>query len=282
MNLEKKEYEDHEYHETYYFCYAIKNILNDQGAYVRGLDEFHGDGRSQSFSEAFPKWSHFHRFIEFIVLAIYSEEYNSRNLDAKLNAFKSYTSRYKANNGNPIVSFETMYDSYIEYLSKNNIPLRSSTVYDLEGFLTNFHNSMEFDDYIIKTVKEVFYILFGNRLLLQSFNEMISGVRESDWDSGDVDAKTITKKGYLKRAHIPKWVQKAAFYRDKGRCVICKKDLTDLVNIFNAENFDHIVPLARFGINDVSNIQLLCSQCNQTKKAKHNESSNDYYPWYMI
>jgi 5-methylcytosine-specific restriction endonuclease McrA len=57
-------------------------------------------------------------------------------------------------------------------------------------------------------------------------------------------------------------------------------DLSGLVNIENSENYDHIVPLASYGLNDVTNIQLLCSKCNKKKSGGTAITSYKYQTWY--
>ena len=49
----------------------------------------------------------------------------------------------------------------------------------------------------------------------------------------------------------------------KGKCTACRVDIRSLFHI------DHIVPLKLGGCNDVSNLQLMCPRCNQTKNASH-------------
>lgn len=49
----------------------------------------------------------------------------------------------------------------------------------------------------------------------------------------------------------------------RGRCVVCKTDIRSKYHV------DHIVPLARGGGNQKTNIQLLCPPCNCSKNAKH-------------
>ncbi|HBE6259451.1 TPA: HNH endonuclease [Escherichia coli] len=276
----KNMFNQHLYHDVYFFCHAIKNILNNQSDYIRGLYDFYGDGRINRFDIPFPRWSHFHDFVEFIVLNIYSEDLKHDHLSNVLNNMKSYSSRAVNDDNISVNSFEYIHKKYLAHLNENELEISYTTVSDLEEFLYEFHSSEEFLKHIENTVREVFYILFGNRKVMQDFNEMIARVREDEIDV--IDTKYHKDNGLLRRKNIPEWVKNAVYHRDKGRCVVCKKDITRMVNIYNIVNFDHIVPLAMFGLNDISNIQLLCAECNGEKKANNTLTSYDYYEWYEI
>ena len=63
------------------------------------------------------------------------------------------------------------------------------------------------------------------------------------------------------RIPIPPEVRKYVFVRDFYHCQSCGKTDTE-ANL----NVDHIIPLARGGKNDLSNLQTLCSTCNQRKR----------------
>ena len=63
------------------------------------------------------------------------------------------------------------------------------------------------------------------------------------------------------RIHIPPEVRKYVFERDKYQCKCCGK-----TNRETHLTIDHIIPLARGGQNDISNLQTLCRTCNQRKK----------------
>lgn len=124
--------------------------------------------------------------------------------------------------------------------------------------------------------EEIFHILFSNRGFLLNFNKLITNtVKEVNYPS-----EFITTKGTIKRVNIPKWVKTAVFHRDKGRCVFCNTDLTSIVNTLITSNYDHMVPLDKFGINDPCNIQLCCEKCNKSKTNKEASTSNKYFSWW--
>jgi 5-methylcytosine-specific restriction endonuclease McrA len=66
-----------------------------------------------------------------------------------------------------------------------------------------------------------------------------------------------------KRIPIPSEVRKYVFTRDKYQCRSCGK-----TNQQTQLHIDHIIPLAKGGSNDISNLQTLCVKCNQQKKDK--------------
>ncbi|ACK68136.1 HNH endonuclease [Rippkaea orientalis PCC 8801] len=63
------------------------------------------------------------------------------------------------------------------------------------------------------------------------------------------------------RIPIPESVREYVFQRDNYNCQSCGKNKQQVTL-----NVDHIIPLAKGGSNDISNLQTLCKQCNQKKK----------------
>lgn len=122
-------------------------------------------------------------------------------------------------------------------------------------------NELQFIQLFDQMALEAFYILFLNRNFLLKFNRLVDDtIQEVNYPDG-----VLTEKGTIKRKTIPQWVRNAVYHRDKGRCVYCNTDLTGIVNLLTAKNFDHMVPLDLFGANDPCNIQLSCETCNKSK-----------------
>ncbi|BDO07198.1 HNH endonuclease [Aeromonas caviae] len=113
------------------------------------------------------------------------------------------------------------------------------------------------------------------------FNTMMANALEREHTVESKSDDLIRKNGKLKRKNIPSWVRKAVYFRDRGRCVLCNKDLSGTLNLDNVANYDHIVPLSNFGFNDISNMQLLCKECNQNDKHGGDATTSSFYhSWY--
>lgn len=122
-------------------------------------------------------------------------------------------------------------------------------------------------DIIWNIVNEVVYLLFQNRKFLLHFNEWLAEMH---------NYKIVRKAP-------PKWVQRAVFHREKGRCVICNRDLSGIIDIEEdfAVHLDHMVPIEEGGLNDFSNMQLMCQQCN-LKKGMKAYTNTIYRFWFDI
>ncbi len=169
-----------------------------------------------------------------------------------------------------------LWDERFEHF-KINIQQFSFEIYDrvIDWFDEN-------EDKFIKLFERmadgIFYTLFNNRGFLLDFNKTVALFVEDSISQFPSDF--VTHKGRIKRRNIPKWLKKAVFYRDKGKCVLCGTDLTNTINTLQNENYDHIVPLDLYGVNDPCNIQLLCEKCNKKKSNKKITTSEKYYGWW--
>jgi 5-methylcytosine-specific restriction enzyme A len=74
------------------------------------------------------------------------------------------------------------------------------------------------------------------------------------------------------RIPIPPSVRKYVFQRDNYQCKSCGKTHQE-----TQLQIDHIIPLAKGGSNDISNLQTLCRQCNQRKRHHFDPRFRPYY-----
>lgn len=108
-------------------------------------------------------------------------------------------------------------------------------------------------------VTEVFTLLFADREAMKAFNLRIAN---------SLEERTP------RCTYWPKWLERALFCREKGLCAICKADLTSLFHTYGKLAIDHIVPIALKGVNDPTNLQVLCGKCNGEKSGTTVVTSN--------
>ena len=124
----------------------------------------------------------------------------------------------------------------------------------------------------------VFSILYGDRAFLAKFNELAArGVRDLKMAN---HPEILQHDGTLSRPYWPKDLLRAVANRDRVKCAVCLRDLSDVIAINSPESrIDHIVPLNLGGTNDPTNLQLLCEPCNQ-EKGGHTIHTGRFYQVY--
>lgn len=281
------------FYQTYYFANAIRNILHDQFGFLRTLDEFYGDDKYMAHVTPFPKYSALHCFIEFVIDYILSDEINEIKLEKRQETVRRYSSipvaledmrPTKLPINEAFDYYDIEHESFEDWLRERDKTFLEATDDDLSDYYMDLRLAGPYETLLKRAVQEVFFVIFQNRRLLLIFNDMIA--RQIEHCEPDELPKEyrgyFSSSGVLKRVAIPSWVRRATFFRDRGFCALCHRDLSGILNISNIEHFDHIVPLAQGGLNDVSNIQLLCQDCN-LKKLHHEVTTSDYYEaWYSM
>lgn len=259
----------------YHFADVIDGVLEDPYSYIVNLSGFYGEGEIQWHLKPFQKHSCFHRFICFIVDSVFYEDpglIKDHNKD-KVLYLDYWFEKYGFNDGR-----------FNDWLKDNNkdYGVGHASVGDIDDYLEEVFLSVEYETLIFQIADEVFYLMFSNRKILLRFNRLISmylgGVDKTEIDTANLCY--LKRDGRLKRRALPKWVKDAVFFRDRGRCVLCNKDLSNLISRQNSSNYDHIVPLNLHGFNDVTNIQLLCEKCNKKKSGSNIGTSQIYEKWY--
>lgn len=247
MSEKPKDYYEARGFSIYYFANAVFNVVNDSFAYLRGIDDILGDMRVLNLMRPFHKFTNLHYFLGAIIRDVIEEEMERRD---------ESTPRF-----------------LMAFLRTYNVPFDAKNLVDEDGFYSFASESQAYHNALDSLVEEVFHIFFNDVRFLQDFNQLCA-----DFINGaGFGEEFLTQTGTLKRVRIPKWARRAIFHRDKGECRECKRSLAMIVNRLDTERYDHIIPLARFGANDVTNLQLLCEPCN-LKKAAGMRPVSSLYP----
>jgi hypothetical protein len=255
------------YYGTYYFCNLIQNVVEGENfGYLRAFDEFFS---GLGYQNKFQKDSVLHGFIEFCIDRVFQEDldkvlYEKGEENYKLPDFKD--SDFLVCRVLEFYGIER--ESLIDWISHGRYHV-SEFVDDIISQYFRDFIILEVGDLIERLTEEVFHVLFLNRTFLLEFNLLVAGCFTELIEEDDEDFKDMFQKPhYFKRARIPIWVKRAVFFRDNGYCVFCPANLSGIIDALPNENYDHMVPLANGGINDVSNIQLSCESCNKSKNAQ--------------
>ena len=261
----------HNYFNTYYYSNIISNILNADFEVLGFIDSFFNDEEAiHHLARPFEKESALHAFIFHIIHNFFEEDmcnYDEKNFHSSLYA--------------DIVLKQFGITNYsLEEVIGERKPLQYS---DVEEYHDELRLIGILEELYQKITNEIFYLLFNNRDVLLRYNSMVA--QQMDFESNktiedDYVRRYFNKKGYLRTVRVPEWCKRSVFFRDRGKCCLCLKDLSGLLSPATDRHYDHIVPLVQGGLNDVSNLQLLCSICNLKKNKIHIITSDYYESWY--
>lgn len=68
------------------------------------------------------------------------------------------------------------------------------------------------------------------------------------------------------RRSVPALRRLEVLARDGYRCQRCRRDIDEIAALHLRLEIDHIVPVSKGGGNEISNLQVLCQECNQAKR----------------
>ena len=268
------------YLDVYLLCQTANNLL--RGGFERLIDDFFATQFTEDQNiTAFSKESYLHRYCEWVVDQMcWDDMENSADLmrkSAKISKGENWEgtlwvdrliNQYQTDEDEKADIF-LFYGEKLQGIER----LADEEINDYAyNYLSELTLSGRYEDCAKKLAREMFYVLFQNRDFLLVFNNTLASYR---WmalsDNNETD----------KRTNIPHWAKRAVWFRDRGCCVFCGKDLSGLANNLGdrAVHYDHMVSLADCGVNDVANLQLTCRDCNLSK-LKRSETSNMYYNWY--
>ncbi|GAB6142093.1 hypothetical protein JCM14076_28220 [Methylosoma difficile] len=266
-----------EYYGTYSFAALIQDLAFNGFDLSEIFDDFIKDLSSDVF-RPFLKFSVLHQFIAFVVRRNFEEEVDDVVLDSVVN-----NKNYILWVDDALKTYKITHLEFNDWLRKNSLTVEKleheDTILEYYEYLYEIGT---FKELLQKIADEVFFVLLINRTFLYHFNKQLSAhiAKIKTQDLQECQIKHFKNDGVLKRVNIPIWARNAVFFRDRGICSNCQKNISGLLNLNNSKHFDHIVPLISGGLNDISNLQLLCETCNLHKGSKAIPASNIYGKWY--
>ena len=265
------------YFETYYYANVVDEMLTDVEPFLVNLNNWHVDRKEELFVRPFSRWSVLHDLSYFVIEELFQER--TRDIDmselARDRTSRLWVEEAMRHHGQKVIPFR----SWVKDAGIKPSKITEDHVHDYHQSLME---SGELSALLEQLANEVFFLLFANRMLLAKLNHYIS-VAARHIDAPDISDEyrcCLEANGTIKRVALPEWVKRAVFFRDRGKCASCNSDLSGILTAQPDRHYDHIVPLAEYGINDVTNIQLLCATCNRGKGRRRLAISDRYEPWY--
>lgn len=163
--------------------------------------------------------------------------------------------------------FEENEDVYYDLLNDKNECFKKLSVVLSTQFNTELEKAKH--EYSREFAERVFH----DRILCEYISNLIVLI---GFDGRSDDSEQPV--AWIERKKFPEWSKRAVIARDRGLCANCGQNLVG--ELKEAYHFDHIVPLSRAGTNDLSNLQLLCANCN-LKKSNNLLPVNSSIPKYL-
>jgi hypothetical protein len=286
----------HEYFRTYRIANVVDAIMRDPLAYLRELEGLTVNDGIYNFLPRWQKESALHKFIRFVADEILMDDTDGATrvpfgpdrlnpkwilpVDAAMLRYGIIDEPVFLIPEEPTSDGASVGDGDPSDCSDPHYV--ANACYD---YLSGLRWTQAYENLMARIADEVFYVMFLNRRALANLNEFLARyvgeVSLANFDTGEASLVDLfARDGELKRVRPPMWARRAVFYRDRGRCTACGADLSGLIDTLSVGNYDHMMPLARGGLNDVTNLQLLCENCNFKKSDRLVAPSNRYRRWY--
>ncbi|QFU94090.1 HNH endonuclease [Amycolatopsis sp. YIM 10] len=283
---------------TYYFVYQLDSFMSRESILSRAFGDEFSEGL-HLYVAPFKRWTTLHLFTEFFIEQVLDEDFD-RASNTRYVRRDSCSNQYCPASPAWLLSVDLMKSHGFDVSEATHElgqwaeagayccppPGDLGTGPDFDICVPEIEGG-DYADFVRQLTEEVFFVFFANRSFLYKFNShLASWVLHSDGQQvlpdEDLFKKTNKSGSTLKRARIPEWAKRAVFFRDRGRCCKCERDLGGAYSPINRVEFDHIVPLAIGGLNDVTNLQMLCKTCNNDKRARRIEPGRVYERWFPM
>lgn len=298
--MDNREFRNVSYHRTYYWSSLIEGVLHNHFAYLRNLESLFGERGILRFCEPYSRDTALHQFARFCIDETFHEDLGASSVELWQAPTGDEAGDYR--DPDKVLPVEAaLLDLGIDYGRTSCELLRDAGSYSsrqpdtnlrfYENFWEDLYPSEAYGQLLCDLAEDVFFIMFLNRSALAALNEMAAVyLKNYDYEpeveglgiglvKHEAKDHTVTR---LERRKPPVWARNAVRYRDRDHCGSCGREMGMRWNRDDPSHFDHIVPLARGGLNDVTNLQLLCQSCNLEAGSQPKTPRENHQRWYPI
>jgi 5-methylcytosine-specific restriction endonuclease McrA len=170
------------------------------------------------------------------------------------------------------IADESDFQDFTEYMAKGMTSVKLTRI-------TSRYRTQKHRENFKKGLKDIsnsaFHQIWIRPGLLLAFNlkiaESVKLLKKSDY-------KYLKNDGVFERpTSFPKWTHNIVKYRERGLCFYCNKNVANSITPNQEYDIDHLVPLAKGGTNDATNLILSCPECNNKKRASIVLIEDKYY-----
>lgn len=243
--------------------FAPQNFATTVAAVVSGgwseMSDFFDEDRCLSFIEPYPEQSALHVFTTWLACRMLNEETNDADLEAAREAGKGERAGLLAVD-EAFLLYGMKGDSFAAFLREAGKKPAEAVEDDVYDYVEGLLECGTLEELGFKIADKAFPILLADAGAVEDFNEAvaerIAAMKTADLEMED--ALYFASDGRLHEAPMPPWVRKLVTKREAGKCARCAADLS----VANRRTcFRLVVPASKGGINDVSNVHLLCERC---------------------
>lgn len=240
------------------------------------------DGGIEAFLTPWQKHSALHRIVEYVAHDLFSADCTGPRLITIERHWRDRRHLLPVDYALELYGLQEPADAHVpdERLLQDDPAAASDAAYDY--FTEDLQLSAPYEQLLHQLADEVFYVMFNNRTALEALNGFLAGAVLGLEGQVERLEHLFRVDGRLKRRSPPAWACRAVYHREQGLCATCRTDLSFERSPLSPQSFDHIVPLAQFGLNDITNLQLLCTTCNRAKSADRLPASPEYRRWYPV
>jgi hypothetical protein len=212
-----------------------------------------------------------------VIDEVFSDDGNNIKLDLMQDALAQYDEHEEVPEPHPsklpvnlaMARLNIQHQSFEDWLRQKGRTFLDAHRQDVFEYYEHLRNEGQFDQLLDRATDEVFFLLFQNRNVLLIFSDMMAAELQRTADQPINDAENVREVQSAGRSAALLFLdgRSAPSISGIGGCAFfCHQDLTGVISVGSVDNYDHVVPLGRGGLNDVRTFS--CYASRVTRKSE--------------